>query len=507
MKVVNAQEMVRIENLSYADHGKKQEAAFMEQAGLGVAKIIQDRVPEEEPVILLCAKGNNSGDAYVAGRHLLKWGYKVSALQVLDLKEASSLCKRNNERFVKAGGKVVSPRKSLEFVYPDSGIVVDGLLGTGFKGTVQEPLSTIISNANVCGLPIFAIDIPSGMNASEGITDEKAVVIGAELTIALGLPKAGFFLGSSWNVLGHLALVDFGLEQSYVDRAKEDLLLLHEGEASMYLPSIRRNRHKYEAGSLAILAGSSGYSGAALLASHAALRAGAGLVRLLHPETIRQELSRGPLELVKHAYDPQTGEEGRRRILDILNQSKAVLIGPGLGQEQSTRELLRFLVPKIERPLVLDADGLNILAQDHFTLPPQTVLTPHTGEMKRLLGASHVPPLSLSYLRECGAYAHERKAVLILKGGPSFVLGAGPAPYVCPVGDPGMATAGSGDVLSGILVAMLAQGLSPQKASLLGTYLHGVAGELAAQEKTSYGMIASDIVEQLPDAFRALSGS
>ncbi len=245
------------------------------------------------------------------------------------------------------------------------------------------------------------------------------------------------------------------------------------------------------------LAGSKGYSGAAILSSWAALKSGAGIVRLLHDEKITEELLGSPYELIKTAYNPENIDS----ILNYLNTASAVFIGPGLVRTDEVRELLKKILPRITKPCVLDADALFHLSKESILLPQQCILTPHTGVMARLLGIDEAPPISYEYLQKCLRYAIDLNVTLVLKGGPTFVMQPGELIHVCAKGDPGMATAGAGDVLTGVITGLLAQGISTYDAACLGTFIHGLAGEHAADDNTPYCMTASDIVLHLPDGF------
>ncbi len=507
MKVVSAQEMLRVEGLSYQEHGQEQALEFMENAGAALARFLHARLAADtkRPIVLLCGKGNNAGDAYVAGRHLLERGYAVCALQVLVLSEQSSLVRTNQERFLARGGIVVAPEDVPAYVFSKKAVLIDGLLGTGFHGTLSEgPLVDMIRRANESRCPILAVDLPSGLDATEGWVMGDSPIIDARWTLTLGLAKTGFFLHDSWNVLGKLHRASFGLEKKYVQQAQHDFQWISKKDIVNRLPQMQRNRHKYQRGSLAVFAGSPGMGGAALLSSSAALRAGSGIVRLLHSDAIALDVAQGPWELLKTAYGSKLGRSDRELVVAVASKCKALLVGPGLGQAKTMQKFLCDWLPSVEHPLVLDADGLNTLAVHKFDLPKHSVLTPHVGEMTRLLGLSTTPSRSLDFIQRCQKFAETKMCTIILKGAPTFVLHPGQSPHVCTKGDPGMATAGSGDVLAGVVGSLLAQGLSTHAAALVGTYIHGLAGEYAARAKTSHAMIASDIIKALPQAYACL---
>lgn len=495
MKVVSAKTMAAIEAKAYEQGCLDRD--FMEQAGKGVAErtaefILHNQLPQR--VLLLCGKGNNGGDAFVAGCYLIDWGYVVHAIQLDSFDHCSSLCQLNHQRFLAQGGTIHS-QKDIDFTHYS--VILDGLFGTGFKGQVKEPYASLIENANQSHIPILAIDIPSGLDGSTGSV--QGSVIHAKATLFLELPKTGFFLRDGWNVVGQLLPVSFGLPPSIIEIAQTDLILSTLPQMSTLLPPIQRNRHKYQAGYVIGLAGSPGMPGAALLSSLAALRGGSGMVRLLHPDGMQAELAASPYELIKLPFQ----WEEKDKVLETLQKAKATFIGPGLGRTIERKALLHAVMPALEKPCVIDADALSLYAEGAFTLPKQAVLTPHTGEMQRLLHREKPLEINEETLQICQRYAEEKQMTLVLKGAPTFIFHPGEPIRVNGTGDPGMATAGSGDVLTGFIASLLSQGLSCHQAATLGVFLHGLSGEYAAQAKTSYSVIASDLIAHLSDAYAA----
>lgn len=495
MKIVTAQQMSHLESKAYRDGAS--EADFMEEAGSGIALLVHDYVEihnVDRQIIILCGRGNNAGDAYVAGSNLLHLEYEVTAYQPFPISECSNLCRQNHYRFLNDGGKVKEITSAEEITFPRSGVIIDGIFGTGFHGRVEEPIASIIQRANISQLPIVAADIPSGLDGTTGTVVGPAII--ATLTAFLGLPKTGFFLREGWNHVGRPVYIDYGLPQEYIEDFETNLQMLSPDMMRPLMPPLIRNRHKYQAGHVVGLAGSPKMPGAAMLSSLTALRSGAGIVHLLHPANMQIELSASPYELIKIPYDPDNIEE----IITLMNKASATFVGPGLGLTPAVRKLLREVLPRLEKPCVIDADALTIIAEEDLEFPKYTLLTPHIGEMKRLLKVSDIT-LDQSFLQQCQAYSQDNHLTLILKGGPSFIFHPDEPILVNPHGDPGMATAGSGDVLTGLLASLLAQGLTTHHAAALGVYLHGIAGEYAAEELTSYCMTASDIVNYLPEAF------
>lgn len=495
-QVVSAAQMAGMESRAYAQGCD--ETQFMEEAGLGIFRFVKERASE---VILLCGKGNNGGDAYVAGYHLLTKGISVRAIQVGSSEECSPLNIKNRERFAAEGGSIVEVHgeEVLDFsTKTERAVILDGLFGTGFKGTPREPYASVIEQANASGLPIVAVDIPSGLNGDTGSVSGAAIK--AKITIFLGLPKKGFFLDQGWNHIGKLVAVDFGLPKKIVDEEAVRLRMFTEDDFPPLMPSIQANRHKYQAGYVVGLAGSPGMPGAANLSSTSALRGGAGIVRLLYPRGMEAELSASLYELVKKPYDYDDIDP----VIEQLNQAAAVFIGPGLGVNDQTRGLLTQVLAKLTVPAVVDADALTIIAELNLPLPANVVLTPHLGEMRRLLHSSEKTNVDEAFLEVCQQYVDSQQVTLVLKGGPSFVLRPSEEIVVVPYGDPGMATAGSGDVLTGLTAALLAQKLTPGAAAMVAVFIHAYAGECAAARKTSYCMIASDIIKNFPNVFTLL---
>lgn len=499
-KVVTSEEMSRIEKLSIA--AGSSEADFMEKAGLGVADAVAEFLThhsKEKHITVFAGKGNNGGDAYVAAVHLKQKGYEVEVVQLYGYNECSPLCKVQSDRFQKNGGKIHPIQNHADIKFPLTGVIIDGLVGTGFKGSAADLLAEIIEKINVSGLPVFSIDIPSGLCGSTGKVGSVAVK--ATYTIYLELPKLGFFIEQGWDYVGKLLCVSFGLPKAYIEKAEPSAFLASEESMVDLLPQVKRTRHKYEAGYVLAIAGSESMPGAAILSCNATLHTGAGIVRLFHPEGMEEVLSCAPPEIIKEAWDLKD----MQRVLEEMTRARSVLIGPGMGREKGIKKTFKDLLEKITIPAVLDADALHFIAQNpSWALPSISVLTPHKGEMQELLSTFDSKSSKEDFLGSCVLYAEKRHVVLVLKGAPTIVFFSHKLPLIIPYGDPGMATAGSGDVLTGVIAALLAQKVHAYEAAVLGVYLHAKAGEYASKAKTPYCMIASDITDNLPKAFKAL---
>ncbi len=483
-KVVEAREMARVEKESIAAGASDE--GYMLKAGEGIAHRIGTFIEERgrfKKITLLVGKGNNGGDAFVAGIFLLNRGYEVQGYHLVEVGESSPLCQKHEKVFRGAGGIV----KRGDMV-PMKGVIVDGILGTGFRGKLEELFVEVIEKANKSRLPILAIDIPSGVNGNTGEVDP--IAIQATETIYLGMPKLGFFIGQGYNYIGKLSGVSFGMEEKYSDGAHGNGYLVNEQAMHELLPPIERVRHKYQAGYVIALAGSPGMPGAAILSCLAALRTGAGIVRLFHPKGMEEEFARAPLELIRNPYS----WEDPSPIFEEAKRAKACLLGPGVGKGEGMHIFVQAVVSKLDLPIVIDADGLYHIK----TFPKGAVLTPQYKEMLHLLGKDELTH------EMCQKFADQTEVTVVLKGAPTWIFHPNKPLLIVAKGDPGMATAGTGDVLTGMIAALLAQGLKGREAATLGVYLHGTCGEIVAAKQTSYDLIASDLIEVLPEAFQKL---
>ncbi|MEM8727101.1 MAG: NAD(P)H-hydrate dehydratase [Chlamydiota bacterium] len=483
-KVIEAEEMVRIEKKSIRDGASDE--GYMLEAGEGIGRRIETFIEQQgrlKEVTFLVGKGNNGGDAFVAATFLIRRGFKVRAYTLVEAADCSPLCKKYEENFSRAGGKVMRG-----IVASPEGVIVDGLLGTGFRGKPEGPMLDLIRKANRSPLPVLSIDIPSGVDGNTGEVDPAAIY--ATETLYLGLPKLGFFIGQGYDHIGRLSRVDFGMDPKYSSQARGTAYIVNESAMPHLLPPIQRVRHKYRAGYVLALAGSPGMAGAAILASLAALRSGAGIVRLFHPEGMENELVAAPLELIRNPYSPSNPSP----VFEEAKRAKACLIGPGLGKSERIRTSVQAIVSQLNLPLVIDADGLHHIK----VFSKGAILTPHENEMLQLLGREELVH------DDCQKFADRNEVTIVLKGAPSWIFHPDTSPLIVPKGDPGMATAGTGDVLTGMITALLAQGLQGREAATLGVYLHGTCGEIVATRQTSYNLIASDLIAALPEAFQTL---
>jgi NAD(P)H-hydrate epimerase len=498
MKIVKASEMARIEALSYAEGAKEED--FMRAAGAALVTAVRKmvgRLHKEPKILFLCGKGNNGGDGYAAAKILLKGGFAIQVVALSSLEESSPLAQKMRKEFVKGKGNLLEIRSASEIDVSSYNLIVDALWGTGFKGELPPLYCEVIKKVNQSNLLTLAVDIPSGINGTTGERGE--VAIKATRTLFLGLPKTGCFLGDVYNYVGEVSVAGFGLDKAYVKQAAADFILVEESYIRSLLPPLVRTRHKYEAGYVVGVGGSASMPGAPLLACEAALRSGAGLVRLFHPDSMNSS-GFGSLTIMRHPY----AEDERDALVQQFARAAALFLGPGMGVDESARNLLRELLPKITTPCVIDADALTIIAEEALPLPKETILTPHKGELKRLLrlGEKEISPIEL--LEMTKEYAAQHQITIVFKGAPTFIFHKETTPYLIAHGDPGMATAGSGDVLTGMVASFLAQTKNTETAALLGCYFHARAGEYAAKEETPYAMTAMEIIKYLPHIFKII---
>ena len=497
LKVVTACEMNRIEQLALSAGSVASE--FMENAGRGIARALFAYIkihPHIHRFFVFVGKGNNGADAFTAAVYMKEAGMDVDVITTYDQQECSPLCQRQWKRYQDIGGLIRSLSALKQEELCSGTVILDGLVGTGFKGAARGTLYDAIQKINHSQSVVFAVDIPSGLCGTTGSVETEAVK--ARFTLFLELPKLGFFIGKGWGFVGTCLPVGFGMPEQWLTQAEVSALLVIEEAMIPLLPPMKRTRHKYESGYVLAVAGSASMSGAAVLSCLSALHSGAGIVRL-YCDAVRENAIYGPpFEIIKEGFNLD-------KILHEMDRASSFLIGPGMGRSEQIGDRLQALLKSISIPCVLDADALFWLAEHPtWTLPMDAVLTPHHREMQRLLQIEKGATDDLDWFIACASYAKKHQTVVVVKGAPTMVFSHLEIPVIIPFGDPGMATAGSGDVLTGIIAALLAQKMSPLEAAILGVYLHGKAGEAAAQLHTSYSMVASNIIESLPDAFKTL---
>jgi ADP-dependent NAD(P)H-hydrate dehydratase / NAD(P)H-hydrate epimerase len=467
---------------------------LMERAGQGLADLVATVAPEG-PVAIACGKGNNGGDGYVAARLLRVAGREVRTLAVAPVQELRGDARVNAERV--EGVEPFAPAR-LE----GCAVAVDALLGTGFSGTPHGSVAGAIAALNAAGLPVVAADVPSGVDAASGVVEGEAIEARATATFAAAKP--GLWINPGKAHAGAVRVVDIGIPDG-VPVDDPDVALIDDAALLAALPSRRAGWTKFTSGHVLVAGGSRGLTGAPSLAAEAAQRAGAGYVTACVPASAQPILAGRLLEAMTRALPEDDGAhtaEGVDEVLELAARGGALVVGPGLGRSDGAFAFARELVARAEVGVVLDADGLNAHAGDLGALAGRsapTILTPHEGELARLLDVDSavVQARRLEHARDAAARA---QAIVVLKGDDTLVADASGLVAVSPGATAALATAGTGDVLSGVLAAVLARGLEPFMAACAGVRLHARAGIHAAHEKGVDGVIARDVIEALPFA-------
>ncbi len=481
---------------------------LMENASRAVAFEALERLGEEPSgkiAWVFCGKGNNGGDGFAVARHLKNAGVVVHVVLMGRADGLKGDARFNCELFRRLGGGIIES-KGDEPPVPPGGkpdLVIDALLGTGFTGVVQGGYASAVELINRTGAPVIAVDIPSGVEGDTGAVNGPAVQ--ADVTVTFGLLKRGLLLPPGREAAGEVIVADIGIPPAVVNRQDIRLNLVGEPDVRRAMPRRLPTAHKGDAGHVYIIAGSTGLTGAAAMAAKAAMRTGTGLVvvgvpRSLNPilEVKLDEAMTQPLaETAAGALSVEAFDE----ISPRLEWAQVVVIGPGLGRDPATSELIAKLLPVIDRPLVIDADGLNHLAEHPEllqALPEATILTPHPGEFARLTGLT-TKRIRSDPVGAARQWALEWGATVVLKGSPTVTATADERVYINPTGNSGMATGGTGDVLTGVVAGLVAQGVDPRDAAWLGAYIHGAAGDRARETKGTYGLVAGDLVDYLPE--------
>ncbi len=481
---------------------------LMEAAGEAVARaaMVAAGGAYGRRAVIVCGKGNNGGDGLVAARLLERSGMGVTVVLLEEPGAFAGPARTNFERFADTGGRWVrAQRFGRELARAD--VAIDAIFGTGFHGTPGGAHLRAIRDLNAGDVPVVAIDIPSGVEGESGAVRGEAVH--ADATVVCGALKPGVVFEPGTELAGRLEVADIGFPPNLV---RSDLLLVDAADVRAWLPPRSPDAHKRSTGVVVVLAGSRDMSGAAGLASAAAYRAGAGLVMVASTppvlDVVRQRVPEATLLRLPETDDGAIGAAGWGALRERLDGADALAVGPGLGRHESTQELVRRVVSESPVPMVLDADGLYAFAGEAGAIAERAsdaIVTPHAGEFARLMNVSaeDIRDDRVGLVRKA---AQGTRGVVLLKGPRTLVAAPGGRVYVNPTGGPALATGGTGDVLTGTIAALLARGLAPQYAAAAGAFVHGAAGDLAA-ELTGEGTVASDVAALLPDAIAVVRGA
>ncbi len=516
MRVLTAAQMREADRRTIEDVGIPS-IVLMENAGRQVVAAMEAIHSDlaDRRVAVLCGRGNNGGDGFVVARTLAQRDVDVAVFLLGRVADVRGDARVNLEALGRIGVTVVEIADSsaweLHFSeVSDCTLIVDAIFGTGLNAPVTGLIESVIADINASGIPVVAVDLPSGLSADSA--DPIGPSIEAGVTVTLGAPKLPLVLPPGELRAGDIVIADIGIPGAVVDGLSGPRLeLLTRATMRELIPVRAADSHKGDYGRVLVVAGSRGKTGAAHLAALAALRTGAGLVTVATPGSCQSvvaamtpEYMTEPLPETEQGLDPEAVD----RVLDLARD--VVAIGPGLGTASGTRDFVKQLVDRAASPLVVDADGLNAFAGDPDRLTGRegrdVIITPHPGEMGRLVGMS-ADEVQASRVEIARNFASAHHLYVVLKGHRTLVATPDEKVFINPTGNPGMATGGTGDVLTGMIAGLLAQMLDAEAACRLGVYLHGVAGDLAVGEHGEMGMIASDLIGRIGAAVLDITGA
>ena len=511
--LVTAQTMRELDRAAIGDYGIPG-AVLMENAGAGAVRAILEKWPSIRRVAIVSGSGNNGGDGYVIARHLINRGVEAVTFLMADREKIRGDARINLDVLARMNAPLASVKSEKDLERLRAGLsaydlIVDAVFGTGLAKELTGIHAKCVEVLNSANLPICAVDIPSGLCSDTG--RPLGCATRADLTCTYGLRKIGQVIYPGAEYVGKLVLVDIGLPRDMVERLAGQNRLLSASYVRGLLPSRKPDAHKGDFGHLLVVAASPGKTGAAAMCAEAAVRSGAGLVTVAVPASLNAILEVKITEaMTLPIADGGSGyiaSEAWRDMDGAVKRATALAIGPGIATELGTKEFFFELIAKTKTPMVIDADGLNILATKPTALKKsgaRTVLTPHPGEMARLLGISNAE-VQADRIGAARMLAEKTGATVLLKGARTIVAAPDGVIAVNPTGNAGMASGGTGDVLTGIIGALLAQGLKPFDAACAGAWIHGRAGDIAALDIGEISLKAGDLIDALPDVYIELT--
>jgi NAD(P)H-hydrate epimerase len=514
MKVLTSQQMKEIDRKTIEEIGIPG-PVLMENAGLKIVKVIRARFPEiqKEKVLIVAGKGNNGGDGLVVARHLWNRGGRPKVLLLAAKQDVKGDAALNLGIADKIGVEIVEILSAEDWKkhkreLSAARLIVDAIFGTGLMNPAGGIYATAIEDINKAKAYKVAIDIPSGLSSDTFQIIGPAVR--ADLTVTLGAPKISHVFPPAEDWVGELVIADISLPPFLFEDENLKLEVIEKQALMPYFKRRQRDSHKGTYGHLLILAGSLGKTGAAVMAGKAALRAGAGLVTVGTAQSCLPIIARSMMELMTEPL-PETKEktiakEAVSKAVKLLPTKDALLIGPGISTHPSTADFVLSLLSKVKCPVVIDADALNVLA-GHLdvlkSLAGRAVLTPHPGEFARLLGLS-VKNVLDNRLELLPQFAEKYRVYLVLKGYRTLIANPRGKVYINPTGNPGMASGGSGDVLSGMIASLIIQEKDVLGATLAAVYLHGLSGDIGADRLGERSLVAGDLIRYLPQALKMM---
>ena len=508
MKVANAEKIRRADKITIEGYGIPG-VVLMENASQGVARVCLKELEgiKEPSVLVIAGKGNNGGDGYAAARLLKNNGVKCEIVVLGDLKEIKGDAKINLDVAHKIGIPITNDISDIDEKIKNADIVLDAIFGTGFAGQAREPHATIIEKINKLAKKVVSVDIPSGVNADNGHTDGSCVM--ADVTVTFALPKLGNLLYPGAENTGRLEVIDISIPEQVIDTLRIDTNYLTEEEAKALLPKRTPRSNKGTYGKLLILAGSEKMPGAAFLAGKSAYRTGVGLVYSgipYHRRKVFQQLLPEAICIPLDDYEGTVYDESYDGIADIIDDMTAIAVGPGLGNGKYVKDFVERVLRNAKVPVIIDADGLNAISKNPDVLRKTSrtpVITPHPGEMSRLTGLT-VKEILADPLECARKFAINYNAITVLKDARTIIAHPDGRVYINLTGNNAMAKGGSGDVLTGIISALVAEGMDSYSAACLGCYIHGKAGDMAAEDIGHYGVLARDLCEYTAKVLKSM---
>ena len=490
---------------------------LMENAALGITRIVEDKLGsvKEKKITVISGKGNNGGDGLAAARLLYNRGARVCIYLLSEPDAIAGDAATNLNIALKMGIELHSTGnydlRTMKSVINHSHVIIDAILGTGLSSPIKGEYSEIIEMINHSQRPVIAVDIPTGINSDTG--EVMGIAVKAADTITFAIPKRGHLLYPGSDYTGKLYIVDISIPNAAIEKESVYVHLLTEEDMTCLIPLRQKDSHKGSFGHVLVIAGSIGKGGAAAMTSISCLRAGAGLVTLATPQSVQPIVAEKLTEIMTfplpETYDKTISLSAMDEIMNLIRDKDVIAIGPGLTVHKDTAAVVRKVLKEVDVPVVIDADGINALI-DHLDILKErraaTVLTPHPGEMGRLIGKS-TADVQKDRIETARDFAMSHNVFLVLKGANTLVAEPSGKVYISPTGNPGMATAGTGDALTGILAGLTAQMNDISAGVKLSVYLHGLAGDIAAKEVGLISMIAGDLIDRIPAAIKHLSGS
>jgi len=515
MKLVAAEQMRSLDRAAIGEGGIPS-LDLMEMAGSSVADAVVRIMPSSDGgrIFVVAGKGNNGGDGLVAARNLALRGYDVDVAILADSNSLSVDARANFERLSETNVRVVfiDDESKLHDVVSKSSdvkIIIDAILGTGIKNDVRGLSASAIDIINAGSKRVVSADMPSGISSDTGMAMGRAVK--ATVTVTFGLPKIGLFVGDGPAHAGRIIVADIGIPKEYVNAVDAKYEMIDDIMVKRHFRPRRADGHKGNYGHVVVFAGSRGHLGAGYLACMASLKFGSGLATYCLPKsTFAKFDTRYPEIMCDAIEDSESGEfvsSSLEEALAILNKKSAAVIGPAIGTSDETRRFLNGFVERASIPLVIDADGLNLLNISSFnTYGKVRILTPHPGEMSRLMEKS-TREIQSSRFESANKLARDTGAIVVLKGRGTVVASPDGRLAVNPTGNAGMATAGMGDALSGMIASLLGQGITAFEAACAAVYVHGLAGDVAADKIGERPLITSDVITCMSDVVLMLESS